>query len=213
MALNADSEAAAASTRHETSSPLATQSRAYEGLSVRARLWVLAFGGLIALLNLGAAWYFSFNVGETLQFSKNDMAVLGEWLKLPVVDALSENHKYDLSARSLHALVLSKVIANKQGLVLACFGAGFALASIGFSLFVIGADGAFKLSSEFGSNARFVLSGTAPGLLCFVLAALLISTGVKRKAQIDLPPLASFAPAGTDSPCKQTGLDGKCLPD
>lgn len=166
-----------------------THTSIYSGLSQKARLWVLALGAAIAALNLGAAWYFSHETSQSLRLSSADLAPFKDWLVGHGHESLSPEARYDLSARALHIVAYSKAIANKQGLVLACFGAAFALGAIGFSLFVIGADGAFKASAGTSDKAKLVLSGTAPGLLCFVIGGLLVNQGITQRTQFELPPL------------------------
>lgn len=194
-----------------------TPTSIYSGLSQKARLWVLALGAAIAVLNLGAAWYFSHETSQSLRLSSADLAPFKEWLAGQGHESLSPEARYDLSARALHIVAYSKAIANKQGLVLACFGAAFALGAIGFSLFVIGADGAFKASAGTSDKAKLVLSGTAPGLLCFVIGGLLVNQGIVQKTQLELPPLmggtvwsVGGSVPSTEDPCARTDVLNNC---
>jgi hypothetical protein len=193
----------------------------YVGLSEQSRLWILGLGAVIACLNLIVAWFLAHETLVALRLSDADVAPFRALFSDTSVSASS---RHDLLARSMHIVALNKMIGNKQGLVLACFGGAFALAAIGFSLFVIGADGAFKVSATTSSKAKLVLTGTAPGLLCFAIFGWLMTRGVEQKSSMELPPFITptptamqyqqiiGAPAGsTTAPCDKTNLDGKCL--
>lgn len=168
-----------------------TPTSIYSGLSQKARLWVLALGAAIAVLNLWAAWYFAHQTGQTLSLRQEDLTPLKEWIAAPGNENLSSEARHDLTVRAMYIVAYTKAIANKQGLILACFGSGFALTAVGFALFVIGADGAFKASATTPDKAKLVFSGTAPGLFCFVMAGWLISQGITQRTEFRLPLLAS----------------------
>jgi hypothetical protein len=171
----------------------------YQGLSQNAKLVVIAFAGFIAALNLGVAWYMSNGALQSLKLAETDMAPFVSSIeKAAGKDGtqLDASARHDLAARAMHIVALTKLVSNKQGLVVVCFGGAFALAAMGFALFVIGADGAFQVTADSSEKARIVLSGTAPGLLCFLLASWLVVTGVKDKSQIDLPPFRIDAQGG-----------------
>ena len=76
--------------------------------------------------------------------------------------------------------VLQKGIANRHALASLSIACGIALFAIGFSLFLIGADGAFKAQASHGGSFAVAASGTAPGLLCFVAATVLVGIGATR---------------------------------
>lgn len=182
----------------------------YIGLSERSKLTVLTVGALIASVNLLIAWYLAHQTQISLRLDEHDMAPFRVWINSL---ELSQESRYELAARSMHIVALSKMIANKQGLVLACFGGAFSLAAIGFALFVIGADGAFKVSGNSNSKAKIVLSGTAPGLLCFAICGFLITKGVDQKSSIELPGIGA-PPAATQSAekadCAFKDFDNRC---
>ena len=100
----------------------------YTGLSEKARLWILGLGAFTAIVNLAAAWYFAFKTGQSLKLDASDMQPFTAWLTTGGGAGVSNEARYDLAARSMHIVAFVKLIANKQGLVLACFGGAFALA-------------------------------------------------------------------------------------
>jgi len=188
----------------------------YQGLSERSKLWILGMGAIIACANLFVAWWLSYETLKSLQLTPADMlpfkGLIGD-------AAFSSEQRHDLTERSMHVVALSKMMANKQGVVLACFGGAFALAALGFALFVIGADGAFKVSSSTDAKARLIVSGTAPGLLCFLICGILIQQGVRHKSEVNMPPFSTSLvligdkalrnAAGSDDSCKYQ-VGAKC---
>lgn len=180
----------------------------YAGLSESARLWIVAVGAFVAVLNLSAAWWFAHTTEQSLALTEGDFKPFLLWIKESSAATLSPESRYDLVARAMHIVALGKLVANKQGIVLACFGAAFALAAIGFSLFIIGADGAFKVMAKSSTKSSVAITGTAPGLLCFVICGWLVSVGVHHQSQLHLPPMrfeqaggALNGPTGTDPNC------------
>lgn len=186
----------------------------YTGLSDRARVGVLSVAAVIAVLNLMAAWYFAFSMGEHLRLTKDDMEPFSAWIAVSGGASASGEVRHDLAARAMHIVAIVKLVANKQGIVLACFGGAFALAAIGFALFVIGADGAFKISAQSSEKAKLVMSGTAPGLFCFLMCAGLIALGVQQKSAMQLPevPVLGRLPESVSTPvsCVHTDANSKC---
>jgi len=196
--------------------PQARASALYNGLSARARMWIIGIAAFVAAVNLALAWQFAFVTQKRLAVSPDEFGPYASWLDGGRASALSAEAKYDLTARVLHLVALSKMIANKQGIVLACFGAAFALSALGFALFLIGADGAFKVLAETPGKASVAITGAAPGLLCFALAAWLVVVGVKRESQLTLPPLLAqpgleSAATGTSQCQYNNPLTGECV--
>lgn len=155
----------------------------YKGLSEKSRMGIIIVAALIACFNLAAAWY------ETNK-AMNSMALSDDEIKQIITVSNVAEHPYfkgNKQAIRVHAMDLTYVlkgIINKQMIIVVCLGAGFALLAIGFALFLIGADGAFKLKAQ-SAEHNLVLSSTAPGVLCFVLAAILIGIAATREVSID----------------------------
>jgi hypothetical protein len=190
----------------------------YEGLSQRARLWIISFAAIVAAINLALAWSFAFETQKKLTLSADEFKPYASWLDNSRTTGMSSEAKYDLAARALHLVALSKMIANKNGIVLSCFGAAFALSALGFALFLLGADGAFKVLAETPGKASVAITGAAPGLLCFVLAAWLVVVGVKRESTLSLPPLLpQYGTTATSTPAEtcqyRNPLTKECIDD
>ena len=154
----------------------------YEGLSRSQRLWIVATAAIVVIASLLAAWVLASQIGENVRYTKEDEELVSA-LTDGIVDPL---HQVILRAHALDTLANIKVVINKQAITLVSFAGAFALMAIGFALFMIGADGAFQLSANAESNARLVFSGTAPGLLCFLLAAFMIVAGIFHRYDLQL---------------------------
>ena len=173
----------------------------YSGLSERAKKWIILLAAIIAIINFGASWKLAFNMEKSFHFSKDDAEVVN------IMAKETGNSNLVISSQS-HL----KVLANKHSIVLLAVGAGFSLIAIGFALFLIGADGAFKIHAERGSDNKLLISGTAPGLLCFILATVIISVCINHKYELKIETKAlKKAPAAQTELCQNTGKS--CIDD
>jgi hypothetical protein len=162
------------------------------GLSESFKLKLLLVAALIAVINLLAAWIVAYYAQDALMLNSNDMRPFEVWLKTGTADQLSADARYDLNARAMTLVSSMKLISNKQSLILAAFGAAFALLAIGFALFIIGADGAFKVMAQSPENAgKVVITGTAPGLFCFLISGVLVVFGITHRSELHAPDLRS----------------------
>ncbi|WP_437310271.1 hypothetical protein [Sorangium sp. So ce388] len=94
--------------------------------------------------------------------------------------------------RLLEAEIQLRVVQNRQTISIVAMGAGFALVAIGFALFVMGADGAFTMKGNVGDRGNLVIKATAPGLLCFVLAAIVVYASLGGVAQVASSPFTIY---------------------
>ncbi|MEY4910670.1 MAG: hypothetical protein RL761_333 [Pseudomonadota bacterium] len=200
---------------------VSNQSSIYQGLSETSKIRIILVASLIAVLNLMAAWYFALQTSHELTDYAKDMVPFSAWVTDTGKD-LSPAAKHDLSARAITLMSSLKLVANKQSLTLTSFGGAFALIAIGFALFIIGADGAFRLMATAPGKAQFALSSTAPGLLCFVIAACLLAVGVNHPSELRAPTLPEYGiaspalKANTVKPCEKlnTAIErDNCLKD
>lgn len=92
--------------------------------------------------------------------------------------------------RIIEAELHHGLVANKQTLLVVGMAVCFGLMSIGFALYIMGIKGAFSFSVSSGGNASptpaLTLVGTAPGLLCFLLAAVVAVVALTRTFQAHL---------------------------
>lgn len=156
----------------------------YSGFSTKTKLWIIALGAFVAIINLGIAWKVASTALTEIPMSSTDIENILS-LSKDIYDPLIHANNIQLRTHVINTQVHLKGVTNKQSIIVVAIGSGFALMAIGFALFLIGADGAFSIQSETSSN-KLVFTATAPGLLCFVLAALLIGMGLTRKHEINL---------------------------
>ena len=79
-------------------------------------------------------------------------------------------------------------IANKQTTVIVAMAASFSLIALGFALFVMGFEAAYGVSGTSPAGS-VVIQATSPGLLCFVLAALVICFAITRRTDVRFAPM------------------------
>ena len=155
----------------------------YEGLTGRQKLFVVGSAIVAVLLSVAfAAWI----MGDTLrstQFSQQDQEVVNR-LSGDTADPL---HKSILRAHAIDAVANLKQLANRQSIVIVAFAGAFALCAVGFALILLGADSVFQLQAGQGkSGLKPWLAGTAPGILCFVLAMILAGMAVVHRSGVNL---------------------------
>ena len=182
----------------------------YQGFSPRVRVTIVALAAFIAILNLGASWYFAGAAIERLEFSDQD----ARYLQTLGADLLDTNERVALRLYATSTQAHLKGIVNKQAIIIVCFGSAFAFMAIGFALFLIGADGAFQFQAETDQKAKLIFSSTAPGLLCFLFAAVLVAIGVTTKYELNIgaATLHKSIGAASGSTCSKTA-EGNCIED
>ncbi len=125
-------------------------------------------------------------MGETLQsmqFSQQDQEIVNR-LSGNAADPLQQSI---LRAHAIDAVSSMKQLATRQSVIIAAFAGAFALCAIGFALFLLGADGIVQLQTgQDKSGLKPWLLGTAPGLLCFVLAVVLVGMAVMQRSGVNL---------------------------
>lgn len=154
----------------------------YEGFSRKARYRIVMFSAFIAIINIALAWYFVADMNKNIRFGEQEVKTI----KALTADLGTYDTSVVFRAHVLNTQVHIKGITNKQSIILLSVGSGFALMAIGFALFLLGADGAFKIQAEKSPDSKLMLSGTAPGLLCFLLGAALIFTAVTKTHKLDI---------------------------
>lgn len=143
----------------------------------------------ICLLNMGAAWFLirssnKFVMTGLIGDSKSSSAtneVLNQartatWEKLIFLDRIVE---YDVNHRN---------IANKQTIVIVAMAASFSFVAIGFALFVMGVEAAYTISGN-SPKESLVIQATSPGLVCFLLAAIVVCVAITRRTEVLFSPV------------------------
>jgi hypothetical protein len=155
----------------------------FRGIPAWAKLTIIF---VAILLGSAAVAYGLINAGRAnveLAFSERDAAVIRA-----VTSLAGRGDQTDVSVviHTLNVIAHLKAITNNQSLATLAISGGAALIAVGFALFLIGSDGAFQMQYETPSEAsgKLALYATAPGLLCFLLGAVLIAVGSTRKHEL-----------------------------
>jgi len=138
-------------------------------------------GIAIAVINMALAWVMMFTRPTGIP-STNISAQISSVEK----KATTSDSSMEFLTQMLTPLVRSyelKGVGEQNVLVLA-IAFSFALLSVGFSLFVMGIEGALSLRGEVADMGKLVLRTASPGVLCIlfstaILATLLVLTQVK----------------------------------
>jgi hypothetical protein len=153
-------------------------------------LLLVLLGVFICLLNMGAAWYLIISSNKFVVsplVSGRATSATSEALKLT---AAADPDKLIILDRIVQSDVNHRNITNKQTAVMVAMGASFCLIAIGFALFVMGVEAAYAISGDSPTTGRLVIQATSPGLLCFILAAVVVCFALTRHSEVTFPPLA-----------------------
>lgn len=164
----------------------------FQSFSGKAKLTIAGVGIALASFCIGAALLNASETSEKLYYSTPDRIILQELCNIPTPNPVVDPY---LFVHILNVQIHQKGIANRYALGSLSIACGVALFAIGLSLFLIGADGAFKVQASCGGSFPVAASGTAPGLLCFIAATVLVGIGATRKHELAIgnfrPPVPS----------------------
>ncbi|MEZ6242692.1 MAG: hypothetical protein R3B57_06570 [Phycisphaerales bacterium] len=155
----------------------------YRPLTGRAKTLIAVMAGLIAGASLLAGVY------GWATFSQNSRITPEEYRQVEHMYELTRTntaHDTFILVHNLNLLVQVRRVLNEQALNAVALGGATALLAIGFALFVIGIDGAFTVHGTAGTQGSVVLQGSAPGLLCFTLAAGLLALAMVRDTPLKI---------------------------
>ena len=174
----------------------------------RQKLFVVGSAIFAVLVSLAFAAWIIDDAFRNMQFSQQDQEVVNR-LSGDAVDPL---HQSILRAHAIDAVANLKQLANRQSIIVVAFAGAFALSVVGFALFLLGADGAFQLQAEQGgSGLKLLLAGTAPGIVCFVLAVVLVGMAIAHWSSVNLAsayfPKQSMGPSEKSAPRSPTVAD------
>ncbi len=154
----------------------------YEGLSRVQRLWIVFGAVAVVLLNMAFAGYVMYASSERIQFGAVDQATVAA-LAGGIQGA---TNAAVMRSKSIDAIVNMKLVSNKQAIGVVAVAGAFSLMAMGFALFLLGADGVFRLQADAAQGAKLIFSGTAPGLFCFLMAAGLIAAVIFHRSELQL---------------------------
>ena len=119
----------------------------FKGFPGWAKLAIASVGIALGTLCIGFALQNAFNISEKLYYGDSDKEILESLYKMS-----KQNTQVDpyLFVHAFNVQVYQKGIANRHALASLSIACGIALFAIGFSLFLIGADGAFEVQASKG---------------------------------------------------------------
>ena len=139
---------------------------------------------LIFTLNMAGAWWLALGAADNVA---RPLVPDGETSAVArVLDSHggASANSHTLLNRVVDAEIQIRTAQNGQTLSVVAMAGSFAMMSIGFALFVMGAEGAFQLEGSAPTGGNLVLKSTAPGVICFALATLVLLFALYK--QIDL---------------------------
>jgi hypothetical protein len=88
--------------------------------------------------------------------------------------------------RIIEGNIQMKAISNKQTTIIVGMAAGFGFLAVGFSLVIMAIRGSFELGATLpNKTGELVLRSSSPGILCFVLGAVVIVVALMQKSELD----------------------------
>jgi hypothetical protein len=145
-------------------------------------------GVLISLANMYVAWSViasSNSFVMTGLVSKGGLTATSQALEMV---SNSSPEKIGFLDRIVQADVNHRLIANKQTIVIVALASSFSLMAIGFALFVMGIEAAYSIEGK-NPTGSLVISASSPGLVCFLLAALVICFSLSQKSNVKFDPI------------------------
>tara|TARA_E500000318_G_scaffold68807_1_gene63654 strand:+ start:1575 stop:2123 length:549 start_codon:yes stop_codon:yes gene_type:complete len=122
---------------------------------------------------MAIAWWLIFAQSETIS---KQLIEDGRTTAASIAISLEDksDQGYLLRNRLLDTELMMRSSQNTYAVIVVSTSLAFSLLAIGFALFVMGADGAFRIEGAAQEKGSVVLQATAPGLLCFLLAGIIV---------------------------------------
>lgn len=157
---------------------------------------------LIFVANMAGAWWLALVAAEDMArplVSDDSVTVVSRVLDSQ--EGASANG-YTLLNRMVDAEIQIRTVQGTQTLCVVAMAGSFAMMAIGFALFVMGAEGAFQLEGQAPAGGNLVLKSTAPGILCFALAAIVLVFSLYKQIEVSTGAFQVFpdGPAQVETP-------------
>lgn len=152
-------------------------------LSRRAKLGIVLLAFLITSVAIGLSCVRILQTGDNLSLNSADQQNIAAIVGHPGTDA---SLQATLTAHVTDEVIGLKAVTNHQSFSLLAIALAVGFLTIGFALFILGTDGAFRLEAADKGDKRLAAYGTAPGLLCFLLAAVLVVVVVTHSETIEV---------------------------
>src|SRR5712691_11696234 len=114
----------------------------FRGLPNRTKIGVICAALMLGALSLGFALKNASDTNRNLTLAEKDINIITSIVKLGHTEISNDQ---TLVAHALNVTAHLKGITNGQSLAILAITGGSTLLAIGFSLFLLGADGAFRL--------------------------------------------------------------------
>lgn len=137
----------------------------------------------VFLLNMGGAWWLAWDATQAVNRPLVGSDSTATSRAIDAAPTASANTHILLNRVMDNELQLRHV-QNRQVLSVVAMAAAFALMAIGFALFVMGAEGAFQVEGGVSSKGNIILKATAPGLLCFLLSAVVLVMSLSDRVDV-----------------------------
>ena len=159
--------------------------------------WSVIGALVLFTINMGGAWWLAAGAAESVA---RPLVVEGEESVVSLVVDTSKDasaNTFTLLNRMVDAEVQVRAAQNSQTLCVVAMAGGVAMMALGFALFVMGAEGSFKLEGEVKSGGSLMLKSTAPGIFCFFLAAVILMFALHKKVLLSTGDFEVFPDAVT----------------
>ena len=159
----------------------------------------LALAVVVFMANMIAAWWIT---GESTEVIARPLVAdhaTAVSLALDAAPQASANNHVLLN-RLLNTELMLRAAQNRHTITVVALSVAFALVAIGFALFVMGAEGAFRLEGSAGTQGNLMVKATAPGLLCFVLAVVIVCFALLSKTDMELGKFTVYPDSQSSGP-------------
>lgn len=156
---------------------------------------------VVFLLNMGGAWFIAVRAVDTVSAPLVGAEITATSRALDGVAAgTTTANGFTLLNRVVDADLQIRAVQNRQALAIVGMAAAFAMMAVGFALFVMGADGAFELAANSTAAGDVVLKSTAPGILCFLLATVMLVFSIRGEVNMATGAFQVLPDAPTPAP-------------
>lgn len=183
-------------------------------------------GIVIAILNMSLAWTMMFSSGPSPP-AASLVSAAESVLRSPAAStdrhgnapARPSARPYSNAGEATASELIDKILRQSQReseaedrRTILLLGFCFALISIGFSLFVMGIEGAIGLKGQAGDFGSLVVKTGSPGLFCILLASVLVALSLAYKFNASSPasqPPDRVAILNAETEAKERTLDAE----
>jgi hypothetical protein len=182
-------------------------------------------GIVIAILNMALAWVMMFSgaevpAAESLSNAAESALHASEATSTPADKTHPGRSDYfqRKNPKEANAFVdrlmrlMQTQLASENRRTITVLGFCFALISIGFSLFVMGIEGAISMKGTAGDFGALLVKTSSPGLFCILMATLLVAIAYRTKApEVEPEPLSRADILNAEAEAKERIIEAETL--